>query len=89
MPQPVIAFTIAPGLHREAEEAIMTAVGYVDGVEAVRRLAPESRIGEIQRMGMAYLNPGPNAPNPEVVADAIRAMPGIESADVPPDRAPL
>jgi len=55
----------------------------------VRRLAPESRIGEIQRMGMAYLNPGPNAPNPEVVADAIRAMPGIESADVPPDRAPL
>jgi hypothetical protein len=89
MPPPVIAFTIAPGLSREAEEAIITAVGYVDGVETVRRLAPESRIGEIQRMGIALLTLGPNAPNPEAVTDAIRSLPGIESADVPPDRAPL
>lgn len=89
MPQPVIAFTIAPGLPREAEDAIITAVGYVDGVEASRRIAPESRIGEIQRMGIAFLTSGPNAPNPEAVAGAIRALPGVESAEVPPDRAPL
>jgi hypothetical protein len=89
MPQPVIAFTIAPGLPREAEDAIITSVGWVDGVEASRRIAPESRVGEIQRMGIAFLASGPNAPNPGAVADAIRAIPGVESAEVPPDRAPL
>jgi hypothetical protein len=89
MPQPVIAFTIVPGLPREAEDAIITAVGLVDGVEASRRIAPESRVGEIQRLGIAFLTLGPSAPNPDVVANAIRALPGIESAEVPPDRAPI
>jgi hypothetical protein len=86
MAEPVVAFTIAPTVAQEAEDAVLAAVGFVDGVARVERVSPGSTIPEIRRMGVAILSQDLGAPPSEVVTQRIRALPGIESAEVAPDR---
>jgi hypothetical protein len=86
MPAPSIAFTIADAVPQDAQEAVIAAVGFVDGVRAVQRIAPDSTIPAVRRMCVATLVEGPGAPDPAEVAERIRALPGIAGADLPPDR---
>jgi hypothetical protein len=86
MAERVIAFTIDSTVPQDAEDAVIAAVGFVDGVANVQRLSPGSTIPEIRRMGVATVAEGPTGPDAATVAASIRALPGIQSADLAPDR---
>ncbi len=79
----VISFAVAAGLTPVEEEAAWTAVPWVRGVTQVVRLSPAAPIPELRRMGNAIIDP---AADPQTVASDIRAITGVEYAEVATER---
>jgi hypothetical protein len=84
VPARTITFLIAAVVPQDAEEALIAAVGFVEGVDAAWRLVPSSTIPEVRRMGVAVLRP--DARDPESVLTSIRELSGIESAQFAAER---
>jgi hypothetical protein len=79
----MVVFTIAAWVPPDQQDAVIAAVQVVDGVTAAFRLAPESTVPEILRMGVATVADGAEQAD---VVDRLRLVPGVESADIPPPR---
>jgi hypothetical protein len=77
-----ISFAVRPA-DAISEQAIFDSVAWVRGVVQVVRLAADSSLPELRRMGTAVVDP---AADPQVVAANIRALDGVEYAEVSAER---
>lgn len=81
--QSIITFAVAADVLKADQDAVLAQVAEVDGVEAVERLRPDSRLPELLRLAFALVEPDAD---PRDVSDRIALVDGVEYADVPSDR---
>lgn len=79
----MVAFAVAADVLEADQDAVLAQVAEVEGVQAVERLRPDSRLPELLRLAFAIVEPDAD---PRDVSDRIALVDGIEYADVPPDR---
>jgi hypothetical protein len=82
----VVVFTIGADIPPDSQDTVVDGVRTVDGVADAFLLAPDSPSPDIQRMGAVAVADG--ADPGEVVA-RVQAVPGVESANLPPERGPV
>lgn len=81
--QPMVTFAVAEDVPEVDQDAVLARVAEVEGVRAVERLRPESRLPELLRLAFALVDPDAD---PRDVSERIALVEGVEYADVPPDR---
>lgn len=83
MAEAYVTFAIAEDVPPEAQQAVLDEVSAIPGVQGVERLLPDASLPELLRLAVATLQPGAD---PELIAAAVAALPGIAYATVPVDR---